>query len=162
MAVKRLLKKIWMFFNPTYCNSVRILAQIDDLRVYIARRSEELTGFIGWASDKANEAAEKIGQIINQVDKVINKIEYVSSKVESLVVETGKLPEQVDSISCQVGVLRQQFGDYLRPQSDRFTGHYEYWRAKRVTAIVEHYGESWFEGKRFLSWAADTVISATC
>lgn len=31
-----------------------------------------------------------------------------------------------------------------------FSGHYEYWRAKRIVAIVEKYGEAWFKGKKIL------------
>ena len=31
-----------------------------------------------------------------------------------------------------------------------FSDHYEYWRAKRVVAIVEHYGESFFKNKKIL------------
>jgi 2-polyprenyl-3-methyl-5-hydroxy-6-metoxy-1,4-benzoquinol methylase len=31
-----------------------------------------------------------------------------------------------------------------------FSDHYEYWRAKRVVAIVEYYGQEWFKGKKIL------------
>ncbi|TXJ11000.1 hypothetical protein [Brachyspira aalborgi] len=31
-----------------------------------------------------------------------------------------------------------------------FQDHYEYWRAKRIVAIVEHYGENFFKGKKIL------------
>lgn len=31
-----------------------------------------------------------------------------------------------------------------------FSGHYEYWRAKRIVAIVEEYGEAWFKGRKIL------------
>jgi SAM-dependent methyltransferase len=32
----------------------------------------------------------------------------------------------------------------------RFRGHYDLWRERRVTAIVDHYGAEWFEGKTVL------------
>ncbi|MEI0799691.1 class I SAM-dependent methyltransferase [Brachyspira intermedia] len=31
-----------------------------------------------------------------------------------------------------------------------FTNNYEYWRAKRIVAIVEYYGEKFFQGKKIL------------
>ena len=31
-----------------------------------------------------------------------------------------------------------------------FSDHYEYWRAKRVVAIIEHYGEKFFQNKKIL------------
>jgi len=95
-------------------------------------------------------AAGQIDQVSSQADKTAGHLRQVSGQVERLDVQTGKLSGEVDNISKQLEMLRQQLNEYLRPQNERFTGHYEYWRAKRVTAIVEHYGEAWFKGKKIL------------
>lgn len=58
--------------------------------------------------------------------------------------------QQYSNLSQQLTMLSEQLDDYLQPYTDKFTGHYEYWRAKRVTAIVEYYGENWFKGKKIL------------
>lgn len=46
--------------------------------------------------------------------------------------------------------MQTQLDEYLKPRSGRFTDHYEYWRAERIVAIVDHYGEAWFKGKKIL------------
>ncbi|WP_372768525.1 class I SAM-dependent methyltransferase [Pseudoalteromonas sp.] len=35
-------------------------------------------------------------------------------------------------------------------EEQRFSGHYDVWREKRVTAIIEHFGPQWFQGKKIL------------
>lgn len=39
---------------------------------------------------------------------------------------------------------------YSGASENFFSGHYEYWYSKRIVAIVEKYGESWFKGKKIL------------
>lgn len=42
----------------------------------------------------------------------------------------------------------------LRARSDYFSGHYDEWRNRRITAIVSHYGPLWFKGKTVLELGA--------
>ncbi len=39
---------------------------------------------------------------------------------------------------------------FLEPQRKHFSGHYEFWRIKRIKAIVDYYGEDWFKDKKIL------------
>lgn len=79
---------------------------------------------------------KKINPTFNRVCKMqkqikVNHLEY-SEKFEVLEKDLKRLQQEI------------------RPRPKHFSDHYEYWRAKRITAIVEHYGEEWFKGKKIL------------
>jgi SAM-dependent methyltransferase len=42
----------------------------------------------------------------------------------------------------------------VEPSPKLFSDHYEYWRIKRICAIVQHYGEDWFQDKTVLELGA--------
>lgn len=137
--MKGFLKKIWMALSPSYRNVIRILKQ-----------TEELARLVDCYSRESSKAVEQIGQVMGQVEIIPSQIKCISGKIDRIAERQTSCQCVFDHVSAQTNVLRQQLDEYLRPQNERFTDHYEYWRAKRITAIVEHYGEAWFEGKKVL------------
>ena len=122
MGAKELIKKAWFCLSLTYRHTT-----------YILRHAEE-----------EEKAVNGILQEQKALCEHIREIKDVQSQQEKAM--TSRLEQQ----QKQLDGLSYMLGQYLRPQNERFTGHYEYWRAKRITAIVEHYGEAWFKGKSVL------------
>lgn len=66
------------------------------------------------------------------------------------------LRDQASMLLYQLGVVKNIDSTLIsilknsNPKERLFSGHYEYWRAKRIIAIVEEYGEPWFKEKKIL------------
>lgn len=162
--MKEFLRKIWIALSPTYRDVIRILEWTENLQLCFTSNFKELVRLVDCYSRKTDKAVEQTGRISSQIDGVLKQvsqligqteiisgqIKCVSDRIDQLAGEQTSCLNRIDNVFNQTNGLRQQLNEYLRPQNERFTNHYEYWRAKRITAIVEHYGEAWFEGKKIL------------
>lgn len=63
---------------------------------------------------------------------------------------TAKILDQLEDVATAIAVLNAKVENSASAKERLFSGHYEYWRAKRIVAIVEEYGEGWFKGKKIL------------
>ncbi|MCH2039331.1 MAG: class I SAM-dependent methyltransferase [Saccharospirillaceae bacterium] len=72
---------------------------------------------------------------------------YLESRVDIL---DSQLLEKVSLVKELKENLALAESDIVALKENRFSGHYEIWREKRVTAIIEHYGPLWFKGKKIL------------
>jgi len=83
-----------------------------------------------------------INYLVKKVkSSLINELSLLA-KLPDLEVELAKLESKIITTEKQLKVIEQS--------QQQFTGHYEIWREKRVTAIIEHYGPLWFKDKKIL------------
>lgn len=75
----------------------------------------------------------------SDIQKCRNEVEYLTAQSLEIISIYSELKKQMKSLNYSI-----------KPNSDRFSNHYELWRIRRVAAIVDHYGENWFHGKKIL------------
>ena len=100
-----------------------------------------------------NKIFESTNKRITDVEKNIS-VEMVDTK-KCICQHTQLLSDRLDDITHQIERLEIKNDEMPLKINEfkfqeKFVGHYEYWRAKRIVAIVEYYGEKWFEGKKIL------------
>lgn len=133
--MKKWLKQLWLKINPSYRNIVRTLHNTDAVLAQLPQAAqanaklEQMSLAQAEHLSQAAQAGAKLGQLQSAADVSAEKVAHLQNSVDE---------------------LSSKMSSYLAPQQERFTGHYEYWRAKRITAIVEHFGEEWFKGKKIL------------
>lgn len=122
MNLKNNIKRLYFKLSPTF------------------RRTQYLL-------DSVSEIQTTIGGVHNTLDDNRKLLETCHASVSSIKLQMDK---DIEGLQREVLALQETLSEYLKPQKNRFTNHYEYWRAKRITAIVDYYGETWFKGKRIL------------
>ena len=165
-VLKELIKKIWLCMSLTYRHTTYLLrhAESVDAAIQLAQKTDdELNRRIVTLQENVVTSREQLNAVIRESNTAMQ--ERLDTAVRENNAELRKqilnlentiqkahtaLAKAAQGNKEQVRELSAKMTEYLRPQNERFTGHYEYWRAKRVTTIVEHYGESWFKGKSIL------------
>lgn len=102
---------------------------------------------VGGGITAAEERMEK------HLEEKLDSIEKRATVIEQGIEEAAEASDTLKTALCRTEERLSALEDLLKPQQtaqERFTGHYELWRMKRITAIVDHYGESWFRGKSVL------------
>lgn len=95
---------------------------------------------------KLSPTRRGILQIERMLDRLTELEEQSLERYREIALSNSALERKTDHLDKKL----QELLEYLAPMPNHFMGHYEYWRMKRVTAIVEYYGESWFRGKKVL------------
>lgn len=80
----------------------------------------------------------------------MHSIGEIKKSKEELSLTIQQINDKIDKIDNDFIKSFNYIISFLEPQRDHFSGHYEFWRIKRIKAIVEHYGENWFKGKKIL------------
>jgi len=84
-------------------------------------------------------------------------MEYQVNLIKKLVYKSfSKEIENIRSVNERIQnqeeMIRRNYDMIL--QGGMFSGHYNIWREKRITAIVSHYGPLWFKQKKILELGA--------
>lgn len=69
-------------------------------------------------------------------------------QIENPLTEESRLKERLKHLESRIVAQEQAL-----LEQNNFGGHYHYWRDRRVTAIIEHFGPLWFQGKKILELA---------
>lgn len=93
-----------------------------------------------------NKFLEKLQ--IRLTPRFIRRIQRIEDKININELTSKRIESKLNYISNRL----QNAEIKLNTNSENyyFQNHYEYWRAKRIVAIVEHYGENFFKGKKIL------------
>lgn len=91
---------------------------------------------------------------IIQIEKVQNELicrsEQIYRKIDHLKAETEFLSTTISNNVKMINERMVTLENNIKPIPNRFSDHYEIWRIRRITAIVDYYGENWFRGKKVL------------
>lgn len=142
-ALREALKKILYKINPVYRNLIHLRFELESVGNQLKLIQEEQKQLEEFNFKIAVETDNSINKVIEQVDFMQNSIQYNENQLKDVIEREEGLKELFNTINYKLD-------QYLKPQNERFAGHYEYWRAKRITAIVEYFGEDWFKGKKIL------------
>lgn len=94
-----------------------------------------------------NKFLEKIQ--IKLTPRFIRRIKRIEDKINIKELTFKEIQDRVNYISNRLENALIKL-NYSNENYSYFQDHYEYWRAKRIVAIVEHYGENFFKGKKIL------------
>lgn len=89
--------------------------------------------------------------MINKINALINN--YL--KKTNIYTKIDEIQFTVKNINNICNTLSKTLINIQNKQEDlRFRGHYNLWRAKRIVAIINHYGEEFFREKKILELGA--------
>ena len=136
-------KHLLQIVSPAYKASTSARLYLESMTVDVERISENVA--------QVPADIERVKASLNAITYVVTSMRKEAQQSEQKLMKQierleGKLSTQSDNTEKKIAKIYQR----LFEQKRAFTKHYEYWRAKRITAIVEYYSESWFKGKKIL------------
>ncbi|MCI8285826.1 MAG: class I SAM-dependent methyltransferase [Firmicutes bacterium] len=142
-GLRELLKRVLYKISPVYRNLLYLRFELENIDSRLKLMQEKQNNLEEFNYKMIVEINDSINKVTEQTDFLQNSIKYHKNQLNNVI-------EKEDYIKELFDITNYKLEQYLKPQNERFTDHYEYWRAKRITAIVEHFGEGWFKGKKIL------------
>lgn len=117
------------------------------------RLTQRFIGRIQRIENQININALTIQNELNRFEEIGNKLNELDNQIILNINEMQNHYDNIQNITNKINRLSVNNENYY------FQDHYEYWKAKRIVAIVEHYGENFSKERKFHSWDAVMEIS---
>ena len=87
---------------------------------------------------------------IKLTPRFIRRIKRIEDELNNLNAKNSYTDSNINNKLLSIDSKLNNIININKSENNYFTDHYEYWTSKRIVAIVEHYGENFFKGKKIL------------
>ena len=156
------LRKLYYFLSPQARKQVKIermVAECIDMqnktRVLLETIEESTTQVKACVDESTAQLKSCVKDYGSNIDHVK---ECCLKNSEEIKAHTQIFKATKEIINENTKIIQECKGDIEKyfhcDKHDKFTGHYELWRLRRINCIVNHYGDDWFKGKNILELGA--------
>lgn len=140
--IKSVIQKIYYRFSPTR----RGILQIEHMINFLQNKNSTIYNSLANANTNLQEKITYLHEDLRQATAKIALLEDALTHTFQTVNDSNN---SINEIKISSSILTNRLSNLIA-DPHKFSDHYEYWRLKRINAIINYFGEEWFYGKKIL------------